>query len=286
MVWVSRLAAEVAFHPRILLSAGCQLQEVSTDQMSREGLKGFRIAALGGQLRWRSETGPVIGDLSIPKGLEHLRSAAHSSEHQFTMSCDVPHQILSRLEAERGGASAVFWMDLAGSWVLDGSIEPIYQSPWRFVVPADMWLAFLAESGYHDFDVIELRRVLKEGGSLQGAVGHLNAARRLVASDPPQAVGICRLLIEALRAALKDQGYKEVAEYLTVCTDERRGKQYAKILSSVKQLADMTHHEFGRDSVFTRHEALALVRICEALLLMVGEMTRPAGGSSEEDDEG
>ena len=108
------------------------------------------------------------------------------------MSCDVPHQILSRLEAERGGASPVFWMDLAGAWALDGSIEPIYQSPWRFVVPADMWLAFLAESGYHDFDIIELRRVLKEGGSLQGAVGHLNAARRLVASDPPQAVGICR----------------------------------------------------------------------------------------------
>ena len=58
------------------------------------------------------------------------------------------------------------------------------------------------------------------------------------------------------------------------------------LTGSVKQLADMTHHEFGRDSVFTRHEALALVRICEALLLMVGEMTRPAGGSSEEDDEG
>ena len=286
MVWVSRLAAEVAFHPRILLSAGCQLQEVSTDQMSREGLKGFRIAALGGQLRWRSETGPVVGDLSIPKGLEHLRSAAHSSEHQFTMSCDVPHQILSRLEAERGGASPVFWMDLAGSWALDGSIEPIYQSPWQFVVPTDMWIAFLAESGYHDFDVIELRRVLKEGGTLQGAVDHLNAARRLVASDPPRAVGICRLLIEAVEAALKDHGYKEVAKYLTVCTDERRGKQFAKIVSSVKQLAAMTHHEFGRDSVFTRHEALALVRICEALLLMVGEMTRPAGGSSEEDDEG
>ena len=202
------------------------------------------------------------------------------------MSCDVPHQILSRLEAERGGASPVFWMDLAGSWALDGSIEPIYQSPWQFVVPTDMWIAFLAESGYHDFDVVELRRVLKEGGTLQGAVDHLNAARRLVASDPPRAVGICRLLIEAVEAALKDQGYKEVAKYLTVCTDERRGKQFAKIVSSVKQLAAMTHHDFGRDSVFTRHEALALVRICEALLLMVGEMTRPAGGSSEEDDEG
>ena len=52
-------------------------------------------------------------------------------------------------------------MDLAGSWAIDGSIQPIYQSPWRFEVPTDMWLAFLSASGYEDFEVIELRRVLK-----------------------------------------------------------------------------------------------------------------------------
>ena len=282
-VWVSRLAAEDAFHPRIVLSAGCQLQEISAhpQPLSRESLKGFRIAVLGGQLRWRSETGPVIGDLSFPMGLEHLRSAAYPSPHQFTMSCDVPHQTLSRLEAERAGANPVFWLDLAGSWSIDGGIEPIYQDSWHFVVPADMWLAFLAESGYHEFDVIELRRVLKDGGSVQRAVDHLNAARRLVASAPSKAVGICRLLIEALEGALKDQGSGKINDFLAACTDELRGPEYAKIVSSVKQLAAMTHHEFGRDSVFTRHEALAVVRICEALLLMVGDLARPAGGESK-----
>lgn len=277
-VWVSRLAAEDAFHPRIVLSAGCQLQEISTHRQSRESLEGFRIAVLGGQLRWRSETGPVIGDLSFPMGLEHLRSAAYPSPHQFTMSCDLPHQTLSRLEAERAGANPVFWLDLAGSWSIDGGIEPIYQDSWHFVVPADMWLAFLAESGYHEFDVIELRRVLKDGGSVQRAVDHLNAARRLVARAPSKAVGICRLLIEALEGALKDQGSGKINDFLAACTDELRGPEYAKIVSSVKQLAAMTHHEFGRDSVFTRHEALAVVRICEALLLMVGDLVRPAGG--------
>ncbi len=198
------------------------------------------------------------------------------------MSCDVPHQTLSRLEAERAGANPVFWLDLAGSWSIDGGIEPIYQDSWHFAVPADMWLAFLAESGYHEFDVIELRRVLKDGGSLQRAVDHLNAARRLVASAPSKAVGICRLLIEALEGALKDQGSGKINDFLTACTDERRGSEYAKIVSSVKQLAAMTHHEFGRDSVFTRHEALAVVRICEALLLMAGDLVPPAGGESKE----
>ena len=280
-VWVSRVAADVAFQPRIALSAGCQVQDVLASEEFPEGVAGFTIAALGGQLRWRSETGPVVGDLSIPKGLQHFRSTNHAYEHTFTMCCDMPHHVLSRLEAERGGAPPVFWMDLAGSWAMGGSIQPIYQRPWRFEVPTDMWLAFLAESGYEDFEIVELRRVLKDGGNLQRAVDYLNSARRLVSSDPPKAVGICRLLIEALNKDLKDQGYGAITHHLTVCTDELRGGEYGRIVAAVKQLAGMNHHDFGRNSVFTRPEALVLVRLCEALLLMVGELTPPPPADSE-----
>ena len=93
---------------------------------SQEGVVAFTIAALGGQLRWRSETGPVVGDLSFPKGLEHFRSTIHAYEHTFTTCCDMPHHVLSRLEAERAGGPPVFWMDLAGSWAMAGSIQPIW----------------------------------------------------------------------------------------------------------------------------------------------------------------
>ncbi len=275
-VWVSRIVAEAAFQPRIGLLAGCQLQDVPPSGGSEEGLVGFRIATLGGQLRWRSETGPVIGDLSTPKSLQNLRSAPFSSEQTFTMYCDVPHHVLTRLEAERGAASPIFCMDLNGSWWINGVLEPIRQHPWSFVVPTDMWLVFLLESGYNDFDVIELRRVLKEGGSLQHAVNHLNAARALVSSDPPNAVGVCRMIVEALEKDLRDQGHGKITDYLTACTDELRGKQYSSIVTAIKQLASLNHHEYGQDSLFTRPEALALVRLCEALLLMVGEMDRQA----------
>ena len=122
----------------------------------------------------------------------------------------------------------------------------------------------LSESGYENFDVVEPRRVLKDGGSLQRAVDYLNAARRLVASDPPSAVGICRLLVEALDKRLRDQEHGTLTAYLKACTDKRRGEQYGRIVAAVKQLASMNHHDFGRDSVFTRPEALALVRHCEA----------------------
>lgn len=274
-VWVRDLAAEAAFHPRLVLSAGCQLQEVAASPGRSDGVSGFKIAALGGQLRWASADGRVIGDLSIPRGLEHAAPAPHALEYEFTMSCDVPHDVLSRLEAERGGARPTFWMDLAGSWAVDGRLEPIYQKPWCVDVPTDIWLAFLSASGYNDVDVIELRRVLRDGGSLQPAVEHLNAARRLASSDPSKAVGICRKVIEATDKALKDQGHGKTAEHLVACTDERRGKQYGRIVSSLKQLANLDHHHFSETSTFTRPEALATVRICEAVLLLLADLAPP-----------
>ena len=112
-VWVSRVAADVALQPRIRLAAGCEVQDLPATEEFPEGVVAFTIAALGGQLRWRSETGPVVGDLSIPKGLQHFRSTNHPYEHTFTMCCDVPHHVLSRLEAERAGTPPIFWMDLA-----------------------------------------------------------------------------------------------------------------------------------------------------------------------------
>lgn len=281
-IWVSRVAADVAFHPRIELSVGCQVQDLPATEGSSKGVVGFTIAALGGQLRWGSETGPVVGDLSIPKSLQHFRSTSHPYEHTFTMYCDVPLHALSRLEAERGGAPPTFWMDLTGSWGMGGATEPIYQRPWRFDVPTDMWLTFLSASGYEGFDVVEIRRVLKGSGNSQRAVDYLNAARRLVSSDPSKAVGICRLLVEALDRTLRDQEYGGIAEHLRACTDELRGEQYGRIVSAVKQLAGLDHHDYGQNSLFTRAEALALVRLCEALLLMVGDLApAPRGGSGE-----
>ena len=97
---MSRVAADAALQPRIALSAGCQVQDLRATDKFPEGVVALRIAALGGQLRWRSETGSVVGDLSIPKGLQHFRSTNHAHEHTFTMYCNMPHHVLSRLEAE------------------------------------------------------------------------------------------------------------------------------------------------------------------------------------------
>lgn len=86
------------------------------------------------------------------------------------------------------------------------------------------------------------------------------------------------MLVEAVDQSLSDQGYGRIKDHLAVCTDERRGQHYGRIVTALKQLAGMNHHDFGRTSVFTRPEALALVRHCEASLLMVGELKPPPPG--------
>ena len=106
-VWIRDISADLALHPRLALAAGCQLQEVAARppvadlRPASETIVGFKIASLGGQLRWQLEQGPVIGDLSFPKGLEHVRSAAYPSEHEFTMCCDVAPRVF---RARRGRA--------------------------------------------------------------------------------------------------------------------------------------------------------------------------------------
>ena len=67
----------------------------------------------------------------------------------------------------------------------------------------------------------------------------------------PRPSGPAARLIEAVEAALKDQGYKKIADFLTARTDRKRGQEYGSIVSSLKQLAAMTHHHYGRESTFT-----------------------------------
>jgi hypothetical protein len=234
----------------------------------------YRIASLAGQLRWEREDGPVTGNLATLKGVEHARPDTSGLGQEFKVCCDLQPTALSRLESSRGGRNPVFWVDLSGSWAIHGRVEGIYHTPWRFVVPNDMWLAFLTASGYHDYEFIEIRLALSDAGDLRRAVSYLNAARRLLAAnDHGRAVGLCRLIIEAADESLREHAKAgTLGAYLTERTDERRGDQYSRIVAAVKQLAALDHHDYGADSRFAKAEALAVIRMCEALLMLAGEL--------------
>ena len=134
-------------------------------------------------------------------------------------------------------------MDLAGLWAIDGGVEPIILRPWRFEVPTEMWDLFLSTAGYRDFDIIELRRVMHEGGHLSPAIAYLSAARALVSSAPTEAVAQCRFVIEAVDRTLRAQGSPKIAAYLAECTDKRRGQGYRNILLGITHLTHVPHHE-------------------------------------------
>ncbi|MCY4233590.1 MAG: hypothetical protein OXE59_07630 [Bacteroidetes bacterium] len=274
MIWIQDIVAGQSFQPRILFNAGCQVQEITGRKPPHQDLVGFKIINLGGQLRWNSGTGDVIGDFSFPHKLEYVKSADYPSEQIFKICCDVPHHILSRLEIDRKGEPPILWVDLCGSWAIDGGIEPIFLTPWKLKVPTEVWDSFLADSGYYDYDVIGLRRVMKEGNILSPAIAHLNVARGLVSSDPTGAVAKCRYVIEAIEGALKDKGYQKTSLYLITYTDKYRGEQYSRILSAIKQLASLPHHDYGKDSQFTSAESNTVLKLCETLLELLDELSR------------
>ena len=82
----------------------------------------------------------------------------------------------------------------------------------------------------------------EEGGDLQAAADQLRAARVLVQTEPGEAVGKCRQVIEGLVKALKGQGFKGIAGYLEECTDARRGEEYGNIVFAIKRLTSMPRH--------------------------------------------
>ena len=68
-MWIRDVFADHAVQPRLLLNAGCQVQEVTGRRPPQEDLTGFRIINLGGQLRWESVPDPSSGTSPYPKTL-------------------------------------------------------------------------------------------------------------------------------------------------------------------------------------------------------------------------
>jgi len=79
----------------------------------------------------------------------------------------------------------------------------------------------------------------------------------------------------AFEAIAKELGSGNIEEALKpkliAGSDAKRGDFYYGILSRIKQLSDMTRHDYGADVVFSRTESLFVVRTTENLLSLIGE---------------
>lgn len=57
-MWVREIKADAAFHPRIILAAGCPFMGVPAQTRRQPDAKAYRFATLGGQLRWAPKMAP------------------------------------------------------------------------------------------------------------------------------------------------------------------------------------------------------------------------------------
>lgn len=278
---VLQLVAESAIYPRLGIRLGCSLYEVPETQAGHGmPLTGYELAGIGGELRL-SELGHVVGSVLAPGRPSRVRSGAYPYEHQLTLTCDLDHLRLERIEEWRGGQPPVFWLQLWLTLVREGQYLESDAHVFRMHVPREQWLEFLGQSRGNGYSVIEVRYLPSEAAVFQAALGHLRAARASIdLGDHRAAVGNCRLALDAVLdehprvpKGPRPEQIKALWELAGERADTGNIDQYRTFLSKLNSLTSVTHHNYGTAVAFRRSEALFIVRLTESLLALLGDLT-------------
>ncbi len=266
---VLNVLADSAVFPRLALAVGVTLYE-------GEQFSSLEMRDAEGELRL-SEREDALGSLQWAGARRFVRSSNYGHESEVRLVCDLDHWRLEQIERRRAGGTPVFWLEfwpilMSGGEVLDAQVAPI-----RFAVPRDQWLEFYAKVGGGGFEVIEVHFPGRDADRFRKAVERTREARnRILEGEYDGAVALCRNVIEALGHEVGEGSEKEALQAVFArCTDARRAKEYAGVVSKVKQLAAFAHHELGA-LTYSRDEAQFVVRVTEAILSLIGGLTRPS----------
>ena len=111
------------------------------------------------------------------------------------------------------------------------------------------------------------------------AVDHLTKAkRRLDDGNYDDAIGACRLAIDAMFKGLEANGAQAgFANYLMPAVPEDRANEYAKLLSALKEVAHEPHHISSAPQQYWRAEATFMIQTVQHLLALAGSLTAKRG---------
>lgn len=278
------LFADSAIYPRLGIRLGCSLYEVQEAQVGHTPpLTGYELIGMSGELRL-AEHGHVVGPVLAPGRSSRVRSSAFPHEHQLTLTCDLDHLRLERIEEWRGGQPPRFWLHLWPSLVRAGQYLDSDARAFALHVPREYWLEFLGQSRSTGYSVIEVRFPPSEAAVFQAALGHLRAARASIdAGDLRAAVGNCRLALDAVldeHPRVPRGPRQEQIKALWELAEERAHSgsvdQYRSIFSKLNGLTSVTHHNYGAAVAFRRSEALFVVQTMESMLALLGDLTTRA----------
>lgn len=200
-----------------------------------------------------------------------ITSATPSAESQVRLAGDLDPYVIEEIEKQRDGRAPEFLIQFWPTIRVAGRLSPATSDPAALKLSRDDWIAFRASALGGIVDILEIAYPKREADAFRRAEAKLTEARdHLQRGNYDQAVALCRNVIEALMRELPPGETDPIAEALRSRTDQKRAAEYKGIVSRLKQLAAMAHHEFGAPVAFTRVEALFMVRTTAAFLALLG----------------
>lgn len=276
-VRVLRLSADGAIYPRLVLETGFTLyNDLEAQFEAGVPATDYEVTDLTGELRLADHSGcvaPVYWNAADRNLQPHT---PRPYEQHVRLVADLDPWRLARIEAMRGPNAPVFFLALwLGFVAASGQHHRDKVVAFRLEVPREQWLQFLAAVHHDEFEVIEVRYDKSKAERFRKALQETAAARsRIVAGDYNEAVTACRRALEAVSGE-SDVG-KTAEDWkaaLTPRSDERRAGGYAGVFSNLKVLANVTVHPGGAPVVYSRSEALFVLRTTENLLALLGDLT-------------
>jgi hypothetical protein len=281
MVRVLGIYADSALYPRLAVRLGWVLRDVPpTDAGSyqRAGLTDYQMVSLGGELRvGEGLMGPIIGQLWPSQRIVDVRSSPGHGEDQVIMACDLDLVRLERIEELRKGQPAKFSINLWPTIIRAGVRARAFIEPLNFQLPRDIWLEFLAAVNYGEYDIVEVRRPIRELDTWAEVLQQMQLARaRITNGEYNAGVAAVRVALEHVIKDVRADG-PPLKEMLAIPTDPDRGEAYAAIITNVKNICSRTIHKPDATINYTRAEALFVVRTAESCIALLGALV-PAPG--------
>jgi hypothetical protein len=275
-VRVLGIYADSALYPRLALRLGWVLRDVlPTDEGSyqRAGLADYRMVSLAGELRvGEGGMGPIVGQLWPAQRIVDVRSSPGHGEDQMIMACDLDLVRLERIEELRKGQPAEFSINLWPTIIRAGARTRAFIEPLNFRLPRDIWLEFLAAVNYGEYDIVEVRRPIRELDTWAEVLQQMQLARAKITNGEYNAgVAAVRVALEDVIKAFRGDG-PPLKEMLAVSTDVKRGAAYASIITDIKDICSRTIHKPDAAINYTRAEALFVVRTAESCIALLAAL--------------
>ncbi|MDB4877621.1 MAG: hypothetical protein JWM41_4067 [Gemmatimonadetes bacterium] len=264
-VRVHTLYAGSAVYPRLCFRISISLRHQPSG--ISEAPRPIEIPDVHGELRLGQHS-DGLAILTRMGERRALRSSPEGFDTQVELACELDPYRLELIERRRGGAPPLFWLQIWPTTVAAAAELVLSVPVIELHVQQQTWLDFLKATGVGEYEIVEIQYGPAEREYFRRGIERVREARlKITEGEYDEAVSLCRKVLEAaghdLSPGRSDSALKDL--FIRAAGD-KRGGEYAGVLSKVKQLASFVHHDFGSHLTYSRSEAQFIIRVTESLL--------------------